>query len=222
MLIQTDNRWVLCCPPKTGSTRLLRLAHNSGFCQIGGHTHGPVHKERETDLDWQIINRCHTRIMLVRHPLDRLVSLFWYIVHRKANPELIEWIGDEQFMSKAKSKPKIAFSDFCEFLIGNQEATYTFRPFLRTLDNYHNLFKPDILLPLELGYLHWLKQNDTKGLKLVARYNQTGSNKGDRKSIEKTVGLLTKNTKTMITDEVHCLNSHFIKDKSSFRYEVKK
>lgn len=71
MILDMQNRWVICTPTKTGTTSLTSLLTQQ---RSYGTKELPVHRP---DWDYPV----QDRLMTCRHPLDRWVSM-WYFLQR--------------------------------------------------------------------------------------------------------------------------------------------
>lgn len=70
MIVENNNKWIICTPAKTGSYSLENTL-------IKGL--GVAHKlEANNRVDCQYNGKIKRRILIVRHPLERWSSMFWF------------------------------------------------------------------------------------------------------------------------------------------------
>lgn len=133
MIIENNNKWAICTPTKTGTYSLqhtlinrLKVAHKLQY------------DKHDTEY-----NGKGKRYMMVRHPLERWASMYWFFVNleeRDASVFLKKYIGRginifaEEWISRVKNKAN--------------------EPNTMYLDNYYDIylkFKPDKFFKLEDG-----------------------------------------------------------------------
>lgn len=180
MLVANDKSWVLCCPPKCGTTGIQTLAKKTKFCQYHPHFHAPVSTDC-SNKEWDLINSCKRRYILVRDPLKRMISLFWYVNNLPSNREALKkWISGNVLEKKHKwqeecnTDPVNSFDLFCRYVEDNQYRTFE-RPMVRSLHTYIQMYNPDEVITMEEDLIPFIK---SFGNEIFERYNKVGKNKG--------------------------------------------
>lgn len=130
MIASLKDLWVICTPTKTGTYSLegtLIDRANVAYKIVPRHsTHWPVHEGEE-------------RILIVRHPLDRWASMYWFI-----KKETGKGIWGEKHSSDINT--------FCEWWATQNNFMWTYN-----LSRNCELFKPDLVFRQEEGFVDLLQ-----------------------------------------------------------------
>lgn len=134
MILANDNSWVMCTPTKVGSTSLeatlinrLKIAHN--IFQESPYQHGPKYQHGA------MYHGKAERILIVRHPLERWSSIYWFMVKR--NIFLKKYAHDINLWTE-------------EWLKSREVDKH--RMWNMSLVDYHKIFKPKKIFKQENGF----------------------------------------------------------------------
>lgn len=174
-----DKSRLIAMPTKCGTERLkstlvkkakvaIELKHDHGWIQYSGY---------------------EQRMLLVRDPMERWVSTYWWLKSTEANQGFKHIVGDclESFYAFAA-------------LVSTQPSNaYVFQPLCKYVDE----FEPHRLQPLETILMDW---NKVFGRKLKETYVNTAPHKTrDRKSYNDTVKKLPKSFLSYVEMEYDAL-----------------
>ncbi len=171
-LVALDGSWCVCMPKKTGSNSLVAMlaptvAGRDGydFAEMPGEWHG---------CQWDGKGK---RVMVVRHPLDRWASLYWY-----AQQEGGPFRGPPGIELWAKQ--------FLEAKTTNHEDS---REWWITQSEMADVFHPDVVCRLEDGLERVMEVINMPHKKMYHR-NKTE----DRQSTETTLAQLSDDSRDAI------------------------
>lgn len=193
MLVAHDNSWVMAMPSKCGSSGMYNLQKATNFCRAVGAWHGGYKmdfKERN------IVETCKARLLLVREPLSRLVSLYWFIINEHYQEFTRKCLGLPWFSLGKQGDHTTAFNLFCEWLPSSEAQRH--RMFW-LFSGYVNRFKPTRLIRMETDLERFLRKEGGKELSKV--YSTVGRNQGRGKPIEETVGSLSDRAVSVLLGE---------------------
>lgn len=114
MILALDNSWAICTPKKTGSQSLGVALSSVGEVAPDPHA-----------TEWDGVGR---RLLVVRHPYDRLNSMFWFQLAEGCTPFGVRpdpavWM--ERFLALRPQSWKAGLS---EWLLTQSEIASRFRP----------------------------------------------------------------------------------------------
>ena len=147
LLLDANRNLMYCMIPKVAGTlwSALLADANLDYKPMTNSNHMAIHTHR---LNWANIElgyryakeyEKYTKFIVVRHPLDRLLSAYYNIVDRRSN------LGPDRYAEQAilkmfaTTKDKLTFSQFAEFLTSTDSYTYGRHLYDRHWDTYDNL-----------------------------------------------------------------------------------
>lgn len=132
----TDNKkWIMSLPSKCGSSRFYYMQEKyPKFAKRLGDWHGGDgtgdHEEN--------LKRFKTRLLLLRDPLNRMVSTFWFMLTQEpGKSKRFDWWQKQDFNA------------FSEWVLDHRANAERRLAMLRPLRKYYNHFKPTHLILLE-------------------------------------------------------------------------
>ncbi len=124
-----DRTLLIATPSKCGSERLIKTLTRTGLAVHIPEKHG-----------WRQEDGYGCRALLVRDPLERWVSTYWWI---KSTPTLQGYRQLAKVMS--------SFKTFTEWLAQRASRSYVFQPLTRYIEE----FNPERFIPLERLMVNW-------------------------------------------------------------------
>lgn len=191
MLRAKDNSWVMAMPSKCGSTGMYHLQKHTDFCDNVGGWHGGWKMDKK---EQSMVQPCRQRLLLVREPLSRYVSLYWFILNRHykeftRHTEHLEWFRRGEAGDTGES-----FDLFIRW-VGDPTSTASKCRMFWTFEGYARNLKPHHLVRMEYDLISRLrtigaalpKDHPYHGDALAERYREVGKNRGKGRLLEDTV-----------------------------------